>query len=143
MFAGGDNKSQMSGTTKNYQSTQWSLNPSSYQNVENDQVDWAQLAQQWIQMKDTCPPEYDLGAPPPPTLCFQTNKFEEKGEADMEMDKDDEPFNSDSFNNFQSQQQQSSSWKSNFFFLVIFISDFIYFFLILKIPVGILGQIQI
>lgn len=36
--------------------TQWALNPGAYQNVSNEQVDWAALAQQWIQMKESCPP---------------------------------------------------------------------------------------
>lgn len=35
---------------------QWTLNPAAYQNMANDQVDWAALAQQWIIMKEAGPP---------------------------------------------------------------------------------------
>lgn len=35
---------------------QWTLNPATYQNMSNDQVDWAALAQQWIIMKEAGPP---------------------------------------------------------------------------------------
>lgn len=35
---------------------QWTLNPAAYQNIANDQVDWAALAQQWIIMKESGPP---------------------------------------------------------------------------------------
>lgn len=34
----------------------WNLNPATYQNMANDQVDWAALAQQWIIMKESGPP---------------------------------------------------------------------------------------
>ncbi|XP_055684075.1 arginine/serine-rich protein PNISR isoform X2 [Lutzomyia longipalpis] len=75
---------------KNYQSTTWSLNPQAYQNVSNDMVDWAALAQQWIQMKETCPSEDMPAAPPPPPLSG--SDFEEQGEAPMEVvEKDEEP----------------------------------------------------
>ncbi|XP_044738113.1 arginine/serine-rich protein PNISR isoform X2 [Chrysoperla carnea] len=60
MFSGTDGD-------RNYP-TQWALNPSAYQNVSNDQVDWAALAQQWIMMKETCPPEQVPPAPPPPPI---------------------------------------------------------------------------
>ncbi|KAH0951265.1 hypothetical protein HN011_012012 [Eciton burchellii] len=68
--------------------TQWALNPSAYQNINNDQVDWAALAQQWIKMKETVVPP----APPPPTInpmSYSTN--DGSGEAPMDMDtKDDD-----------------------------------------------------
>lgn len=60
------------------------MNPASYENIDN--VDWAALAQQWIQMQDIVPP----AAPPPPiftTPGIVTRPiYEEKGEADMEVD---------------------------------------------------------
>lgn len=71
-------------------STQWALNPSAYQNMANDEVDWAQLAQQWIKMKETYPPEQVPPAPPPPPMK-PDNADIEGGEAPMEMDtKDDD-----------------------------------------------------
>lgn len=50
--------------------TKWALNASAYDNVSADQVDWAALAQQWIQMKETSPVESSmpLTAPPPPNI---------------------------------------------------------------------------
>ncbi|KAG8040121.1 hypothetical protein G9C98_000691, partial [Cotesia typhae] len=60
--------------------TQWALNPSMYQNMSNDQVDWAALAQQWIKMKETVVPP----APPPPNLSNDGDT--EGGEAPMDMD---------------------------------------------------------
>lgn len=85
--------------------TQWALNPSAYQNMSNDQVDWAALAQQWIMMKETCPPEQVPPAPPPPSIgpvkkksvsSNSGNSLIEAGEAPMEVendkdDGDDEP----------------------------------------------------
>lgn len=62
------------------------MNPSSYENLDN--VDWAALAQQWIQMQDdVLPPP---AAPPPPIFtapagAFTRQIYEEKGEADMDM----------------------------------------------------------
>lgn len=55
--------------------TQWALNPVAYQNMENDQVDWATLAQQWIQMKETVPPssqQTPVPPPPPPIISGKT-----------------------------------------------------------------------
>lgn len=49
MYSGDD-------STGSSQYAQWSLNPTAYQNVSNDQVDWAALAQQWILMKEAGPP---------------------------------------------------------------------------------------
>lgn len=60
------------------------MNPASYENLDN--VDWAALAQQWIHMQDVALP----AAPPPPiftTPGIVTRPiYEEKGEADMEVD---------------------------------------------------------
>ncbi|XP_011296906.1 arginine/serine-rich protein PNISR isoform X2 [Fopius arisanus] len=68
--------------------TQWALNPSMYQNMSNDQVDWAALAQQWIKMKETIVPP----APPPPSLSNESSN-DGGGEAPMDMDtkEDDVP----------------------------------------------------
>lgn len=78
---------KMSETDTN--NTQWPLNQSAYQNVANDQVDWAALAQQWIHMKETCTTDQLLAAPPPPIISKQEFD-EEQGEAPMEVEKDDE-----------------------------------------------------
>ncbi|XP_014468916.1 PREDICTED: arginine/serine-rich protein PNISR-like isoform X2 [Dinoponera quadriceps] len=67
--------------------TQWALNPSAYQNMSNDQVDWAALAQQWIKMKETIVPP----APPPPAINTMCAGNDGSGEAPMDMDtKDDD-----------------------------------------------------
>lgn len=78
---------------------QWS-NPNNYQNVDLETVDWAALAQQWIHMKEVCPPNETVpDAPPPPTISKQNNyrvrDLEEQGEAPMEVvEHDDEPSSS-------------------------------------------------
>lgn len=41
-----------SDSNKSQEYPQWALNPSAYQNLANNQVDWAALAQQWITMKE-------------------------------------------------------------------------------------------
>lgn len=93
---------------KTYQS-QWPLNQNMYQNMPNDRVDWACLAQQWIQMKETVPA---TECPPPPIL---SNKdFEEKGEAPMEVEKDEEdipPLNMPT-NNHSSTNWNNSTWTT-------------------------------
>lgn len=85
--------------------TQWSMgamsmNPAFYQGIPNANVDWAALAAQWIHMRETLPtdqlslmPE----APPPPTITLLDNSSiamrledEEKGEAPMDMEKDED-----------------------------------------------------
>lgn len=71
--------------------TQWPLNQAAYQNVANDQVDWAALAQQWIYMKETCTTDELLTAPPPPIIS-KPDFHDEKGEAPMEVEKEDEQF---------------------------------------------------
>lgn len=67
-------------SSQNYP-TQWALNPSAYQNVSNEQVDWAALAQQWIMMKESAPPSSKQSK----------EVLNEGGEApmDVENDKDD------------------------------------------------------
>lgn len=70
--------------------THWPLNQAAYQNLANDQVDWAALAQQWIYMKETCTTDELLTAPPPPIISKPD--LEEQGEAPMEVEKDDEQF---------------------------------------------------
>lgn len=72
---------------------QW-MSQSAYQNAQQnidlDKVDWAQLAQQWIHMKESSgEPQIQMEAPPPPRFSQPIPEYEEKGEADMEMD--DEP----------------------------------------------------
>lgn len=69
--------------------TQWALNPSAYQNVSNEEVDWASLAQQWIKMKETFPAEQVPPAPPPPPIKPEDNNDIEGGEAPMDMSKDE------------------------------------------------------
>lgn len=68
-------------------------------------IDWAAMAQQWIQMHDTSNFMSMPDAPPPPTISNTFNdvnmtatttttaikkSFDEKGEADMDMDEDEE-----------------------------------------------------
>lgn len=62
--------------------TQWALNPSAYQNIDANQVDWAALAQQWIAMKEAT---VTLVAPPPPSI----KQDEETGEAPMDVETSD------------------------------------------------------
>lgn len=50
-------------------------------------VDWATLAQQWIQMKETFPVGQVPPAPPPPSIKADI----EAGEAPMDMSKDETP----------------------------------------------------
>ncbi|XP_041980222.1 arginine/serine-rich protein PNISR-like isoform X2 [Aricia agestis] len=59
--------------------TQWALNPSAYQNVDTNSVDWAALAQQWIAMKEAAA---IVGA-------SQTKGEVEEGEAPMEVENPD------------------------------------------------------
>ncbi|XP_034949130.1 arginine/serine-rich protein PNISR-like [Chelonus insularis] len=93
--------------------TQWALNPSMYQNMSNDQVDWAALAQQWIKMKETVVPP----APPPPSLSNDTR--DGGGEAPMDMDtKDDDvppapPAPNISGNDNWSQWSQWGQWNTS------------------------------
>ncbi|KAJ8985080.1 hypothetical protein NQ317_019764 [Molorchus minor] len=83
MYSGSD-------STESQKYRQWAMNPSSYQNMANDQVDWAALAQQWIIMKEAGPPPIPGDLP-----LFLNNKSsnppkEEGGEAPMEVENDKE-----------------------------------------------------
>jgi splicing factor, arginine/serine-rich 18 len=98
-------------------SSQWPLNPTIYQNMANNQVDWASLAQQWIHMKEAyAPGQQPAGfpsAPPPPPLSGKD--FEEKGEAPMEVEKDEEPHHHQSqvtFSNHNAASQRQSHIQS-------------------------------
>ncbi|XP_065157873.1 arginine/serine-rich protein PNISR isoform X2 [Atheta coriaria] len=109
MFSGSD-----STESQNY--TQWPLNASAYQSMQNEQVDWAALAHQWIKMKEAGPPLPDklLTAPPPPVISTPSTT---KGEApmDVENDSDSNNMGSDSNDgpNWSTQQQQApNNWNS-------------------------------
>lgn len=121
-----------SAPVKNYQTTDagnggalvdndWSsLNPNLYQNMSNDQVDWAALAQQWIQMKETLPANMVPAAPPPPIISnnygsnsresfsdgMHTGSIEEQGEAPMEVEREEEHAST------LTQQQQNHAWDN-------------------------------
>lgn len=113
---------------KNYQTvvssssdgTDWnSLNPNLYQNMSNDQVDWAALAQQWIQMKETLPPEMVPAAPPPPVISWNRSPpsvapletIDEQGEAPMEVEKEEDP-GLHPQPGAQLQQSQTGTWQN-------------------------------
>lgn len=83
MYSGG------SDSTESQTYTQWALNPSSYQNVANEQVDWAALAQQWIIMKEAGPPPVQQ---PHVTIPQRAKKDtqNEGGEAPMDVENDKE-----------------------------------------------------
>lgn len=107
--------------------SQWSMsmNPAYYQNMANANVDWAALAQQWIQMKETLPPEQMAmlpQAPPPPQISHEEFRNqqeivqEEKGEAPMEVEKDEEFMTEiTNFSNIvpMSGQPQIPSWNNS------------------------------
>lgn len=95
--------------------TQWALNPSAYQNVANDQVDWAALAQQWIMMKETVPPDQMPQAPPPPSIAGKKEVVDEGGEApmDVENDKDDSEWTDNGSGSQDWNWQQQWGWNSN------------------------------
>lgn len=90
MYSGSD-------STESQNLAQWALNPSNYQNMSNDQVDWAALAQQWIIMKEA--------GPPPPMVsgaseskqssAFKKEVLNEGGEAPMDVENDKEESNND------------------------------------------------
>jgi hypothetical protein len=67
-------------------------------------VDWAALAQQWIQMKETLPSDQIPPAPPPPPIGDKNSAEKKKdldvegGEAPMDMDTKDDHDNSNSSN---------------------------------------------
>lgn len=67
---------------------QFNMSAAAYANIPTENVDWAALAQQWIQMRDVPPPALPQ-APPPPifnTPGIVTRQiFDEQGEAPMEV----------------------------------------------------------
>ncbi|XP_017772598.1 PREDICTED: arginine/serine-rich protein PNISR [Nicrophorus vespilloides] len=85
MYSGSD-----STESQNY--TQWALNPSTYQNVSNEQVDWAALAHQWIIMKEAGPPIPEPIVVPPPPVISKPKKevIAEGGEAPMDVVNEDD-----------------------------------------------------
>lgn len=87
MFSGGDSSEE--GMNNRNKMHSFPLAAQSISTMGSNNIDWASLAQQWIQMKDFSDtmPE----APPPPNISNVKEKsFEEQGEADMEVEKDDE-----------------------------------------------------
>ncbi|KAE8745931.1 hypothetical protein FOCC_FOCC007448 [Frankliniella occidentalis] len=88
----------------NAEYSQWALNQSDYQNLSHDEIDWAQLAQQWIQMKETFPPDQVPPAPPPPPIGPLRSEpvkvvhdvGTEGGEAPMDMETKEESMDSES-----------------------------------------------
>lgn len=78
------------------------MNPAFYANTPNANVDWAQLAAQWIHMRETLPSDQLTSfpdAPPPPSITLLDHSSdgmskrlqdEEKGEAPMEVEKDED-----------------------------------------------------
>lgn len=83
MYSGSD-------STESQNFPQWPINPSNYQNMANDQVDWAALAQQWIIMKEAGPPP--IPGEQPVVLHNKSKKESspEGGEAPMDMENDKE-----------------------------------------------------
>lgn len=68
---------------------QFNMSAAAYENIPNENVDWAALAAQWIQMRDVPPPVMPQ-APPPPMFhtpgVVTRQIFDEQGEAEMEVD---------------------------------------------------------
>lgn len=64
MYSGSD-------STESANYGQWPLNPAFFQNMPNEQVDWAALAQQWIQMKEAGPP---IPEPKPPKIITEVKE---------------------------------------------------------------------
>lgn len=96
--------------------THWALTPAAYQN--NDQVDWAALAQQWIMMKEAAVLEMPVGqtstqstSSTPVSETSKKELIDEGGEApmDVENDKDDSDW---SVNNV-SGSGQDWNWQQN------------------------------
>lgn len=123
MYSGSD-----STESQNY--TQWALNPSAYQNISSENVDWAALAQQWIIMKEAGPPvpEQATAAVVTPIIQSKSKKevLLEGGEAPMDVENEKEdniggchfepstnpPAVSDSWNwNHQQQWGWNNTWS--------------------------------
>lgn len=111
MYSGSD-----STESQNY--PQWALNPSTYKNMSNDQVDWAALAQQWIIMKEAGPPPM-LSTEPAAPKAKPRKKLSEGGEAPMDVENDKEDSSAGNWgaaqppNNDWSWNAQSQSWGWN------------------------------
>ncbi|KAK9878829.1 hypothetical protein WA026_003664 [Henosepilachna vigintioctopunctata] len=110
MYSGSD-------STESANYGQWPLNPTFFQNMPNEQVDWAALAQQWIQMKEAGPP---LPEPKP----IEIRKESEKIEKEILPIRNDEGSANASWNNISSsaetfdnswnwKAQQSWDWSNN------------------------------
>ncbi|XP_055902153.1 arginine/serine-rich protein PNISR [Eupeodes corollae] len=95
MYSGGDSSGE---GVNSHNQFNWQMTSQTSCNVNSGSIDWASLAQQWIQMKDS-----GAGLPetPPPPIISSANSiqsiqqpttatFDEQGEADMEVEKDDE-----------------------------------------------------
>lgn len=112
MYSGND-----STESQNY--TQWALNPSAYQNVSSENVDWAALAQQWIIMKEAGPPvpERATAAPVVPVISNKPKKdaLTEGGEApmDMENEKEENLIESQGFETNATTTPVTDSWNWN------------------------------
>lgn len=78
--------------------TQWALNPTAYQDIDSNSVDWAALAQQWIAMKDAAAV---LAVPPPAPPAPPAKPDNEEGEAPMEVE------------NIENESSISGDWNSN------------------------------
>lgn len=96
MYSGSD-----STESQNY--AQWPLNPSTYQNMSNDQVDWAALAQQWIIMKEAGPPPV---IPPESNNRPRKEQLTEGGEAPMDVEEKEDS------NTWNAYNQQDWSWNA-------------------------------
>lgn len=95
MFSGGDSSDGINNL--NQLSTYGFVNQVAVTNAmaAGQNIDWAQLAQQWIQMRDNTAVEAkpDANASANKIADFgscNSSKFEEKGEADMDMDEEEQ-----------------------------------------------------
>ncbi|XP_064609400.1 arginine/serine-rich protein PNISR-like [Liolophura sinensis] len=72
----------------------WPLQQNAYQNVPHDQIDWAQLAKQWIQQREAVatdgPVINTTAPPPPPPLEAQTTLTTGNNQDENQMDISDE-----------------------------------------------------
>ncbi|XP_063912930.1 arginine/serine-rich protein PNISR-like isoform X2 [Zophobas morio] len=102
MYSGSD-----STESQNY--SQWALNPSTYQSMSNEQVDWAALAQQWIIMKEAGPPP--VMSSESPKLPPKKEQLNEGGEAPMDVENEKEESASD-WNPVPNQQTNNWSWNA-------------------------------